>query len=72
MPATAVETSIALILPFCRFNEERLAMLAERSALERERQDVLREKAALQKNEQLAIINKGGAVRPPIKFSFSK
>ncbi|PIO68567.1 hypothetical protein TELCIR_09645 [Teladorsagia circumcincta] len=55
-----------------RFNEERLAMLAERSALERERQEVLREKTALQKNEQLAIINKGGAVRPPIKFSFGK
>ncbi|VDM64448.1 unnamed protein product, partial [Angiostrongylus costaricensis] len=55
-----------------RFNEERLAMLAERSALERERQEVLREKTALQKHEQLAIINKGGAVRPPIKFSFGK
>uniref|UniRef100_A0A1I7X4P1 KfrA_N domain-containing protein n=1 Tax=Heterorhabditis bacteriophora TaxID=37862 RepID=A0A1I7X4P1_HETBA len=53
-----------------KYNEERLAMLAQRSQLERERLELQKERDALQKNEQHTILNKGGAARAPIKLKF--
>ncbi|GMT34822.1 hypothetical protein PFISCL1PPCAC_26119, partial [Pristionchus fissidentatus] len=55
-----------------KFNEERLSMLAQKSALERERAELARERDAVTKTEQQTILNKGGQSRAPIKFKFGK
>ncbi|CAJ0955363.1 unnamed protein product, partial [Mesorhabditis belari] len=54
------------------YTEERLAMLAERSQLERERKGLEKQQADVRKVEQQTILNKGGQTRAPIKFSFGK
>jgi len=55
-----------------KLNEERLEMLQVKGKLEMERNELAKERAALTKNEQSTILNKGGAMRAPIKISFGK
>lgn len=52
--------------------EDRLAMLEQKSQLERDRAELARQKVEMQKNEQQAILNKSGNARAPIKFKFGK
>ncbi len=47
-------------------------MLQVKGKLEMERNELAKERAALTKNEQSTILNKGGAMRAPIKISFGK
>ncbi|KHN74620.1 OTU domain-containing protein 6B [Toxocara canis] len=51
-----------------KLNEERLVMLETKSKLEMERNALQKEKEMLTRNEQQAILNKGGAMRAPIKL----
>jgi len=55
-----------------RLKEERLDMLDVKSKLEMERSELARERDALTKSEQQQILNKGGAMRAPIKLKFGK
>jgi hypothetical protein len=55
-----------------KLKEERLDMLDVKSKLEMERSELAREKEALTKSEQHQILNKGGAMRAPIKLKFGK
>uniref|UniRef100_F1LBH2 Uncharacterized protein n=1 Tax=Ascaris suum TaxID=6253 RepID=F1LBH2_ASCSU len=49
-------------------NEERLVMLETKSKLEMERNALQKEREMLTRSEQQAILNKGGAMRAPIKL----
>lgn len=69
--ATVILGEVRCETQLCSFqNEERLAMLAQKSALERERAELRAERQAVTKNEQQTILNKGGQARAPIKFKF--
>lgn len=47
-------------------------MLEIKGKLEMERAAIRKEKEELNKSEQLSILNKGGAMRPPIRLKLGK